>query len=591
MILEELAAVLGYRIEGEQNLTKFNEGLTRARRNVGTMAAGVTVAARQVALGMAAITGAVTAATLGITRLADSAARPLDELVKSADRVGVTVEALQELGFAAEQSGASIGELSSGVEMIGRRLAEAARGQGRAKQALEDYGLSATDSAGRIKQADEFLLELSGRFQSLEREQALDLASKLGISPGLVTMLRSGADEIERLRQQARDAGLIFTDDDARAAVEYNDAMNLLRRTTQALRFSIGIDLLPVLTEMVSSAQRWFQINRELIRQDLGGFVRRMALNIRTLSEVLARLDLSPIWVLAAGLGLLIARLSPVLRLMLLFAFALDDVLTYMRDGESVIGDFIGWLRDLTGVSETTAQAIAGVAAALAAWAVLSPRRVLGLIVRGLSLLGVAAAAAAGSLVSGFIAGRASAGLGATVAAAFAGALAFLATPVGLGLLLAGVAAAVVAYFWRDLRDAWDAIDWEGLADGFARFGDAAMEFLRDIADRITGFVERNIAAPIRDAIGRVTGFGERIGGGIADRASDARSWIESVPSRLLGSGAGGGITNNEININQSFGNGEGRMSRPESMREEVRRGTIEGLRNLGVNGAVPVAP
>ena len=378
-IIDELISRLGFELDGKEDLREFKRGMNDAEKGAKGFATSVTQMARNVTMGIGASIAAVKGLTAGMFAMANAATGPLDELVKAADRAGVSVEALQELGFAAEQSGASVGEMTSAVEMMSRRLAEAARGQGRAKTALEAYGLSATDAGGNVKSATDFMSELADTFQDLSEAERLDLGQQLGLSRGLITMLSQGNDEIERLRQTARDAGLIFTDEDARNAEAYNDAMNLLMRSVRAMRDRIAIDLLPTLMTMIGGMQEWLSANREVIQQNVGAVLERIARHARTLSEngrdmIESLRGWEPLF-----LGL--ARvLFPTAFAIGLLVVALDDILTWWSgDGESFMGAFSDWLQSI-GASEGVADTLTAIAVALGLFAVLKPAAFLAMV-------------------------------------------------------------------------------------------------------------------------------------------------------------------------------------------------------------------
>lgn len=342
-VIEELYALLGFKVEGEENLKKFDDGIKKASGTLSTFQAGLAGFAGGLAAGfanqLARMAVQVTQA-LNPLSAAGEIAPVLDNLVKFADRTGVAFDALQELQFAAGQSGASVGEFQNGIQGLSQRLAEAARGTGRAKQALEDYGLSAKDTSGDVKSADRFLGELADKFQTLDEGQRLDLASKLGLSPAMVTMLKSGNAEIEKLRQQARDAGLIFSEEDARNAEAYNDTLSLFTQSIRALRHAIGVEALPMMTQFIAGMQRWFNTNREFLRQNIGDFFVRLGRNIAYLSGIVTSIGVGPWAAMAGGLLLLAMRAYPAATGVVFLGFAIDDLLTFMRGGDSVIGDF-----------------------------------------------------------------------------------------------------------------------------------------------------------------------------------------------------------------------------------------------------------
>src|SRR5581483_1062019 len=67
------------------------------------------------------------------------------DLVDMSQRTGVTVEALSELGFAAEQSGADMETLEGGLRRMQKLIVEAAGGSAEARQALQRLGLTVAD--------------------------------------------------------------------------------------------------------------------------------------------------------------------------------------------------------------------------------------------------------------------------------------------------------------------------------------------------------------------------------------------------------------------------------------------------------------
>ena len=173
-----------------------------------------------------------------------------------------------------------------------------------------------------------------------------------------------------------------------------------------------------------------------------------------------------PVTVLAWAFGLLIARLLPVWTVLTLAGLAIDDLLAYMQGGESVIGDFISWLQEVTGVSEEVAQAMTGlggaVVSALGLAFLLAPIRTLKLFGTLLST-GVVAAFArarmamfAAVIAWGPALTAALAGLKAAIAAGMSAALFLLTNPIGWAILLAGAAAGLIWYFWDDLVKAWN---------------------------------------------------------------------------------------------------------------------------------------
>jgi len=590
-VLEELAVILGFRLEGEANLNRFSRGLDQ----VGDRITGL---ARNLTKFGAVAAGAFSAVGFGMMKLAGDAAKPLDALVKSADRAGVSFEALQRLGFAAEQSGSSTQEMGSALEMMSARLAEAARGSGRAKAVLDAYGISATTATGKVKDANVFFLELADHMETMDEAESLDLAQKLGLSRGLLTLLRSGRDAIEAQGDIADQAGLVFSEQNARDAERYNDTLALFTRSLNALKTAIGVDLLPAMTSVIERMQSWLNANREFLRSAIGDVIGRLSDHMTTLVNVMSRLEPGAMTVLAGAVALIASKWVRFAA----FVVAVEDLATYLGGGESYFGSFVDFIRELTGVSDGTAENIAGIGAAIVALGLIKPGLVFKPLLLGIAKLGPAISIAlglalvavkwsalglilAGSFIKAFIGALAtaiaSAGLGAAIVAQFGAALAFLATPAGWAVILAGLAAALVAYFWDDLKALWNSVNWSELGTA--------------IADGILNGL-RSGAAAIRDFITSLVPDFMKIGsmqnaGGVAAGASAGtvigRAFSDQSPS-VAAQQIGGNTTttqNNSISIEQTF---NGATTTADSVRAGTRAGALDAIRSLGTTAPSP---
>src|SRR5210317_1869485 len=79
------------------------------------------------------------------TALVNSANKAIDALAKTADKLGVTTEALAGLRLAAQLTGVETRQLDLGLQRATRRISEAAVGTGEAQAALKELGLDAQE--------------------------------------------------------------------------------------------------------------------------------------------------------------------------------------------------------------------------------------------------------------------------------------------------------------------------------------------------------------------------------------------------------------------------------------------------------------
>ena len=132
-------------------------------------------------LGPAAILGSLIAA-------AKSALTLGDQLVKAADRTGISIEALQQLSFIADQSGNSLDELTSAISQMQNRLAS---GDTSAVAAVKELGVS-LNTLRELKPDQQFLV-LAKAIAGVENEAdrtrlAMDVFGRTGsaILPTLI---------------------------------------------------------------------------------------------------------------------------------------------------------------------------------------------------------------------------------------------------------------------------------------------------------------------------------------------------------------------------------------------------------------------
>ncbi len=194
-------------------------------------------------------------------------------LVDMSQRTGVSVEALSELGFAAEQSGSDLGTLETSLKKMQKLLFEAASGSKSAQETLVSLGVSIADIASltpdkQFKLIADRLSQIAD--PAIRTATAMAIFGKSGTS--ILPMLQNGAKGIEELQQQARNLGLTMSTEDAQAAEAFGDRLDVLWKVLKKSAFTIGSALEPALSAMVDAAANivkttsdWIASNRELI--------------------------------------------------------------------------------------------------------------------------------------------------------------------------------------------------------------------------------------------------------------------------------------------------------------------------------------
>ena len=176
----------------------------------------------------AAAVGAAAVAYAGLTKRAIDAA---DHLAKTADKIGLTVEGLQELRFAADRAGVSQRKLDMGIQRFARRLGEAQQGSGVLAKDLQALGIQLRNADGGLRSTEEVLNDYADAIKNAQTPQEqLRLAFKAFDSEGaaLVNMLKDGSGGLDEMRRRANELGLVMADSTARKAEQLSDQMGTL---------------------------------------------------------------------------------------------------------------------------------------------------------------------------------------------------------------------------------------------------------------------------------------------------------------------------------------------------------------------------
>lgn len=184
---------------------------------VGKSMAGIG-ASLGIGIGIAAVTS--------LTRNAFDMAAALDE---SAQKMGVTVESLQELNLAAEQSGVSQETLAASMAKLNRSMGDLQLGKKGAVDAFAAIGLAAEDLKG--KSPDEALRIIADRLNALPSvQERVAIGAQLmgrGFSQ-LLPLINQGSAGLEKYAETSRKNGQITTEE-AKRLDELSDSWDRLK--------------------------------------------------------------------------------------------------------------------------------------------------------------------------------------------------------------------------------------------------------------------------------------------------------------------------------------------------------------------------
>jgi len=208
--------------------------------------------------GLKRVSGSILNVRTALVGLAGAAglqvfAKQIDDLAKASSRLGLTVNELQSLQFAASQTGASAEELEKGLTRFSRSISEASSGIGTGLRAFEALGITVTDAQGGLRPTSELLNEVSDRLTQIQDPAdrvriAFDLFGRSGVN--LVNTLQQGSGSLKQLQADFNAVTLELTGKQAKAVEEANDLFDKLGRTFSSIGMQITATFLPTLAKI-----------------------------------------------------------------------------------------------------------------------------------------------------------------------------------------------------------------------------------------------------------------------------------------------------------------------------------------------------
>lgn len=233
------------------NTVKYQQGMSQADKALTkfgkTQKAGLSLVTK----GLASLGAA--AGGVSFTRLIRGAIDSANHLGDMSARIGISTEALSELGYVAETSGVSLSTLEMSLQRMTRRTAEAAKGTGEASKALQELDISAKELSA-LAPEEQFEVLADALANTADEGNRLALAVKLFDSSGaaMLQMMTEGAAGLREWRVEAQRLGLSIGQDTADAATQFNKNMIIVKSNMEGITNQLTAFLLPALLKFTT---------------------------------------------------------------------------------------------------------------------------------------------------------------------------------------------------------------------------------------------------------------------------------------------------------------------------------------------------
>lgn len=213
------------------------------------------------------------------------------KLKDTAQKTGLSAEALQEFGYAAAQNSSSLEEFGDAATKLSKGLVEASKtGKGPVAEAFSSLGISMTDPAVKSKNLEQIMYLVASQFERMpdganKTAAALKLFGKSGAN--LIPTLNLGVRGLAELRKKAQDTGNVMSGQTVNALDDFGDQLDEAKGQLIGLRNQGIAAILPVLKDLLTRFQGWIETNREMIRTTIADTVYALAEALRLLGTVL----------------------------------------------------------------------------------------------------------------------------------------------------------------------------------------------------------------------------------------------------------------------------------------------------------------
>jgi len=220
---------------------KLTAGLAKVQAKFGAWGKGISAMGKKaIASGMALAAPLLAASKIYAAMGA--------EMAEASAKTGVSVEALSNLKYAAEQSGVSMEGLETGLKKMSKALYSAAQGSPQATRSLRELGLKIEDLKS-LKPDEQFvtIAEALSKVENPTKKSALSMQLFGKAGADLIPLMEGGAAGINTMVRRAQELGLTMSTEDATAAKEFSQRLDDLWNVAKMATFTIGGALAPVL--------------------------------------------------------------------------------------------------------------------------------------------------------------------------------------------------------------------------------------------------------------------------------------------------------------------------------------------------------
>lgn len=252
-----------------------------------------------------------------------------EEMSFLAQNTGLAVEKFQALAIAAENYGGTAEGIAGSMQGLNANLnnMRLGKGGGGVEDAAITYGINLYGANG-LATADELLMNVAKRFESLNSMQQIDLGQRLGLDEGTIRLLQTGVANVQAELERGRKYSL-FSAEDVENSRKFERTMRDIKLGLAQIFGVVARSLLPAFTWVGDKVSRFI----DLINGN-ASFIKGFFLALSAILTVLA---------VKSGLAFLpfIGAIALITAVSAAIGLLIDDIVNFWQGNESLLGTFI----------------------------------------------------------------------------------------------------------------------------------------------------------------------------------------------------------------------------------------------------------
>lgn len=208
-----------------------------------------------------------------------------DEINTLAATTNLSAKTLQEFKYMEDLLDVSLDTVTGSLTKLTRNMNTARDGTGDAADAFSKLHVKVEDGNRNLRRAEDVFNDVIDALAKVENETERDAIAMTVFGKSakdLNPLIKAGSDEMNRLKQEAHDSGYVLSNSSIQALNKTQDAMDRLKKKTEAVKNQFAVGLAPGVQKAASAMEKAFDNPRaqrglKLAAEGLGKILEKVA--------------------------------------------------------------------------------------------------------------------------------------------------------------------------------------------------------------------------------------------------------------------------------------------------------------------------